>query len=122
MRCAYSPLSRATPPIRIGFHRRHIVSCRWPLCLAITGILLACPQLLYGQSSSEASQIYKKAASAVVLIETYDEKGRGFIGSGFLISSDGKILTNYHVIAHAKKATVRLANGDAYDAVDVVDL
>lgn len=43
-------------------------------------------------------------------------------GSGFLASADGKSLTNFHVIAHTKRATVRLANEDAYDSVDVLDV
>ena len=39
-----------------------------------------------------------------------------------MVSADGKILTNYHVIAHSKQATVRLANKDAYDGVGVLDI
>jgi hypothetical protein len=70
-----------------------------------------------------AGEIYKKASPAVVLIETLNEKHEvAAAGSGFLVSSDGKILTNYHVIAHTKEATIRLANKDAYDSVDVLDI
>ena len=69
-----------------------------------------------------AGDIYKKASPAVVVIELYNDKGEvSSSGSGFLISADGKILTNYHVVAHSKQATVRLANKDAYDNVDVLD-
>ena len=76
-----------------------------------------------GQPGTLAGEIYKKASPAVVLIETLNEKHEvAAAGSGFLVSSDGKILTNYHVIAHTKEATVRLANKDAYDAVDVLDI
>jgi len=75
------------------------------------------------QRASVAGDIYRKASPAVVLIETYNEKGEvSAAGSGFIISEDGKILTNYHVVAHTKQATVRLANKDAYDSVDVLDI
>jgi hypothetical protein len=38
------------------------------------------------------------------------------------VSSDRKLLTNYLVNAHAKHATVRFANGDAYDTVVVLSV
>ncbi|MCD8107110.1 MAG: trypsin-like peptidase domain-containing protein [Oscillospiraceae bacterium] len=37
-------------------------------------------------------------------------------GSGFIISSDGYILTNYHVIEDSSKITVSLYNGESYTA------
>lgn len=38
------------------------------------------------------------------------------VGSGFIISKEGYIVTNYHVVEGAKKITVTLLNGDTYDA------
>lgn len=38
------------------------------------------------------------------------------LGSGFIISSDGYILTNNHVVAKAEKIKVKLRNGEEYDA------
>lgn len=38
------------------------------------------------------------------------------LGSGFVISPDGYIVTNNHVIEHALKLTVIFANGKEYDA------
>lgn len=37
-------------------------------------------------------------------------------GSGFIISSDGYILTNYHVVEESDKISVSLYDGTAYDA------
>lgn len=42
---------------------------------------------------------------------------RRSLGSGFLISSDGYILTNYHVVADADEVNVKLANGREFKAV-----
>lgn len=38
------------------------------------------------------------------------------LGSGFIYSSDGYIITNYHVIDGAEQVRVRLANGDTLEA------
>jgi serine protease Do len=45
----------------------------------------------------------------------YTEKVQG-LGSGFLISEDGYILTNDHVAGNAKEITVTLTNGEKYNA------
>ena len=37
-------------------------------------------------------------------------------GSGFIISDDGYILTNYHVIEDSDRISVSMYNGDSYDA------
>jgi len=38
------------------------------------------------------------------------------LGSGFIISEDGQIVTNHHVVAGADKVTVKLADGRSFDA------
>jgi S1-C subfamily serine protease len=68
-------------------------------------------------------EIYKEFARSVVRIEQKNEKGDGgWVGTGFIVAADGKILTNYHVIRNSKEATVRLADGDVYDTVEVLDV
>jgi serine protease Do len=46
---------------------------------------------------------------------SYKEKVQG-LGSGFIISKDGYILTNDHVAGNASKIIVTLTNGKKYDA------
>jgi S1-C subfamily serine protease len=93
------------------------------LALALLLISSAVPYSRAQTVPLGAAEIYKKASPAVVLIETYNAKGEvASAGSGFLVQPDGVIVTNYHVIAHTKQATVRLANQDAFDAVEVLDL
>jgi serine protease Do len=45
----------------------------------------------------------------VVVIDT--DKG---IGSGFVVKSDGTIVTNHHVVADAKAMAVKFASGEVY--------
>ncbi len=45
----------------------------------------------------------------------YQQEVKG-LGSGFLISSDGYILTNDHVAGNAKEITVTMTSGDKYPA------
>jgi serine protease Do len=45
----------------------------------------------------------------------YTQKVQG-LGSGFIISSDGYVLTNDHVAGNAKEITVTLTNGEKYNA------
>jgi serine protease Do len=45
----------------------------------------------------------------------YTERVQG-LGSGFIISSDGYVLTNDHVAGNAKEITVTLTNGEKYQA------
>src|SRR6267378_725166 len=73
---------------------------------------LAVPRGLAQQSSGDLSQLVKSSIDAVVLIVVNDASGKLVLeGSGFLVSPDGRIVTNHHVIASASSATVKLNNG-----------
>ncbi|MES0488711.1 MAG: trypsin-like peptidase domain-containing protein [Leptospirales bacterium] len=77
-------------------------------------------------------EIYEEVSPAVVRIETEQivkvdpifkqffgtpkERTRQGLGSGFIISSDGFIVTNYHVVKGVDKITVKLQNGNFYEA------
>lgn len=88
----------------------------------LTLLLLLCPfiqgQTIHvtgGKPVSKTTEIYKGTVDAVVQVETMSSDGAKIgQGSGFLVSADGKIVTNHHVIAGAAKAQVRLANGAVF--------
>jgi serine protease Do len=46
---------------------------------------------------------------------TYSERVQG-LGSGFIISADGYIITNDHVVGNAKEITISMTNGEKYPA------
>lgn len=63
-----------------------------------------------------------KNSNAVVYIEVSDSNGKPVAsGSGFIITTDGTIVTNYHVIDGASFAKVTLENGNKYDVDKVLE-
>ena len=55
-----------------------------------------------------AEKVFKAASPAVVFIETTVSKDEQRMGSGFLVSSDGLVVTNFHVIEDASSVSVRV--------------
>ena len=73
------------------------------------------------QSSADMSQLVKASIDAVVLIVVSDANGKPVLeGSGFLVSSDGRVVTNHHVIANASSATVKLNNGAFFPVEGII--
>jgi hypothetical protein len=65
--------------------------------------------------------IAKAANGVIVSIITSDKNGKPVAqGTGFLVSKDGRIVTNYHVIKGASSAVVKLPDGAFYDVDGVV--
>lgn len=65
----------------------------------------------YPLATYTATEIYEQSVKYVGEIITYDKKGAEVaLGTGFVISSDGKILTNYHVIEGAYSADITINN------------
>ena len=61
-------------------------------------------------------QVYQQASPAVVMIKT----PKGFTGSGFIISQDGLVLTNAHVIENAED-TVKVLLADGREVVAEIE-
>ncbi len=71
------------------------------------------------------TEVYRSVSPSVVHVSTIRYYRSFFFfqvvpqegtGSGFIISDDGYVLTNNHVIAGAHEITVRMSNGDEYAA------
>ena len=78
-----------------------------------------------GQTKMEPAEVYASTVNSVVSINTTSTSGTNIFGqavetasagSGFIISQDGYIVTNYHVINGASSVKVTLYNGNTYDA------
>lgn len=72
-----------------------------------------------GQTNLTTTQIAKRVAQSVVVIQGKTDRGER-LGSGFIISKDGKVVTNLHVIRDLKSATVQLANGEIFDSISIL--
>lgn len=64
------------------------------------------------------NEIFENCSPSVVGIKSFDGKGDDSYswGSGIIVSADGYILTNTHVIDEGTRATVQLYDGSTYDA------
>ncbi len=65
--------------------------------------------------ATDVSAVVAKVAPSVVQVNVRTASAEG-IGSGVIISSDGKIVTNNHVVADAAEVTVTLSDGRTVDA------
>lgn len=87
-------------------------------CLS-TLLPIAFGQTTPNQSFPDSPSIVARVSPAVVLIK--GETGDGTIlGSGLIVSPDGKIATNLHVIRDLRTAGVQLASGEIFDAISVL--
>ena len=76
-------------------------------------MMTASPQL--ENTSLDLRTLAKRARNAVVSIEVFDdEKNLTGTGSGFFVSDDGLLVTNYHVIEKANRAVAKTATGDEF--------
>src|SRR5579863_4281787 len=69
----------------------------------------------------DISAISREANGSLVSITMFAGNGDPIAqGSGFFVSEDGRVVTNYHVIETGHYAVVKLPNGDYFAADDVL--
>ena len=77
-----------------------------------------------GKTKMQPAEVYASTVNSTVSINTASSGTNVFgqttqtasSGSGFIITQDGYIVTNYHVVNGANTIKVTLYNGDTYDA------
>lgn len=74
--------------------------------------LLIVQQSLGQPGATSVAEVVKRSSDSVVQIVVSDSLGQQIaLGSGFLISADGRIVTNFHVVKGGHSAIVKLTNG-----------
>ena len=78
-----------------------------------------------GKNAMTDAEVYAAGVNSVVSINVTGTNGTNFFGqpvktasagSGFVLTKDGFIVTNYHVVKNADTVKVTMYNGDEYDA------
>jgi serine protease Do len=81
----------------------------------------AVPASAAAQGAVTPRQIAARAHAALLMIRALDANGDTLgLGTGFLVSADGKFVTNYHVIQEAARLSVKLLDGAEYREVSLV--
>ena len=82
-------------------------------------------QQVDGKTAMTDAEVYAANVNSVVSINTTGTSGTNFFGqpvqtasagSGFILTKDGYIVTNYHVVKDADTVKVTMYNGDEYEA------
>ena len=82
-------------------------------------------QQVDGKTAMSDAEVYAANVNSVVSINTTGTSGTNFFGqpvqtasagSGFVLTKDGYIVTNYHVVKDADTVKVTMYNGDEYEA------
>jgi len=73
------------------------------------------------ESTESLPSLIKKIRPSTVIIFAYDDKGEFLkLGSGFFISQNGDVITNYHVIQGASSAEIKTADEKTYPITYIV--
>ena len=108
-----------------GFGRSHTES---EISMSNRPVTQVALRTVDGKTALSDAEVYVANVNSVVSINTSINAGYNYFGqpvenasagSGFILTRDGYIATNYHVISSANTIKVTLYNGDTYDATFV---
>ncbi len=92
---------------------------RWPVA-ALGLALLSAGQVRAAESPLSVEEVAQKVRPSIVVITVAGREGRReSLGTGFFVSADGLIATNYHVIGEGRPISVETADGKQYEATEV---
>ncbi len=105
-------------------HTLRLLRARAAPLAAIATFMLVCPPAAEASAvrlvqADSLEELAAQAIRSVVLIDAVTPSGSRQ-GSGFLVDSSGRIITNNHVIRDARSVRLKLASGDVYDAATVL--
>ena len=94
------------------------------LALAFAAVPALAAQEEPARETMSAADIYEQSVNAVVGVTTRTtttnywgyETPAAVAGTGFFISADGYVLTNYHLVENPESITITTYDGDTYDA------
>jgi S1-C subfamily serine protease len=83
--------------------------------LGLCVLIMVCPLAVAAADSANIPALVQKTKPAVVEILTFDQQNKLLkTGTGFFISSDGVLLTNYHVISGGSSYLAKTPTGSVY--------
>jgi len=93
------------------------------ILLIAASILFILSTLIFASGTIDENlpSLIKKIKPSTVIIFAYDDKGEFLkLGSGFFISQNGDVITNYHVIQGASSAEIKTVDEKTYPITYIV--
>lgn len=95
----------------INLSKKSVLFFKIIIILALASVLLIYPTISSAQK--DLSALVKKITPSVVVINVFDKGGKlKGVGTGFFITADGALVTNYHVIDGGMRAEVKISTGE----------
>ncbi len=88
------------------------------LLFLLFAFFMVAPKVTYSESNKV--KIINQIKPAIVLIKAYMVDGGISQGSGFLVSNDGNVVTNWHVVERAANIIIKTADGAMYEVGEIV--